>query len=102
MPSTIAEVDKHFVAGGGAVTLTRAEWEGIQEISKGYFANGIEIRQAKREMERVKRISRPVWRACKIVSSQMRRATESSARAHPRGEAQGPWEGSRGPLPRLR
>jgi hypothetical protein len=36
-----------------------------------YFANGLEVGQAKREMERVKRISRPVWRACKIVAAQM-------------------------------
>lgn len=66
MPSTIADVDKHFATGAETVTLTRAEWEGIQEISKGYFANGIEAGQAKREMERVKRISRPMWRARKI------------------------------------
>ena len=53
MPTTIAEVDKHFAAGSETITLTRAEWEAIQEISKGYFANGIEVGQAKGEMERV-------------------------------------------------
>ena len=78
MPSTIAEVDKLFAEGAEAVTLTRAQWEAIQEVSKGYFANGLEVGQAKREMERVKRISRPVWVACKIVASQMRRAMEGS------------------------
>jgi hypothetical protein len=76
MPSTIAEVDKLFAAGADSVTLTRAEWEGIQEVSKGYHANGTEVSNAKREMERVKRISRPVWRACKVVAAQMRTAME--------------------------
>jgi hypothetical protein len=57
------------------VTLTRAEWGAIQEISKGYFANGLEVSRAQREMERLKRISRPVWRACKIVAAQKERGT---------------------------
>ena len=35
MPSTIAEVDKLFAAGAESVSLTRAEWEAIQTISKG-------------------------------------------------------------------
>jgi hypothetical protein len=72
MPSTIAEVDKLFAAGAESVTLTRAEWESMQEISKGYFANRVEVSQAKRELDRVKRISKPVWRACKVVAVQMR------------------------------
>jgi hypothetical protein len=72
MPSTIAEIDKLFAAGAEWVTMTRAEWEAIQEISKGYFANHVEVSQAKREMDRVKRISKPVWRACKVVAAQMR------------------------------
>jgi hypothetical protein len=43
MPSTIAEVDKLFAAGAESVTLTQAEWEAIQEVSKGYFANRVEV-----------------------------------------------------------
>ena len=69
MPFTIAEVDKLFAAGAESVTLTRAEWEAIQEISKGYFANRVEVSKAKREVDRVQRISRPVWRARKVVAS---------------------------------
>jgi hypothetical protein len=72
MPSTIAEVDKLFAEGVESVTLTRAEWEAIQAISKGYSANHLEVSRARREMERVKRISKPVWRACKVVAAQMR------------------------------
>jgi hypothetical protein len=72
MPSTIAEVDKLFAAGADAVALTRAEWDSIQEISKGYSANHLEVSRAQREVERIKRISKPVWRACKVVAAQMR------------------------------
>jgi hypothetical protein len=72
MPSTIAEVDKLIAAGAESVTLTRAEWDGIQEISKGYHANGTEVSSTKREVERITRISKPAWRACKAVAAQMR------------------------------
>ena len=58
MPSTIAEIDRLFAAGAESVTLTRDDWCAIQELSKGYFANGLEVGRAQREMERVKRISR--------------------------------------------
>jgi len=83
MPSTIAEVHKLFAADAESVTLTRAEWEAIQDVSKGYFANGIEVSRAQREMERVKRISRPVWRACKAVAAQMRSGMEGRHMAKP-------------------
>ena len=83
MPSTIAEVDKLFAAGAESVTLTRAEWDGMQEVSKGYFANALQVSNAKRQMERVKRISRPVWRACKVVAMQMRSAMEGRHTAKP-------------------
>jgi hypothetical protein len=81
MPSTIAEVDKLFAAGAESVTLTRAETESIQEVSKGYFANRVEVSQAKREMDRVKRISKPVWRACKAVAAQMRKEMSDAYRS---------------------
>ena len=72
MPYTIAEVDKLFAAGAEAVKLTRAEWEAIQEVQKGYRASGTDVSNAKREVERITRISKPVWRACKVVAAQMR------------------------------
>jgi hypothetical protein len=81
MPSTIAEVDRLFAAGAESVALTRAEWEAIQAVSQGYAANGLEVRRAQRESDRVKRISRPVWRASAIVAAEMRRALEGSYRA---------------------
>ena len=83
VPSTIAEVDKLFAAGAESVTLTCAEWSSIQEIAKTYAANGLEVSRAQREVERVKRISRPVWRACKSVAAQMRRAMEGRHLAKP-------------------
>lgn len=33
----------------------------------------VEVSQAKREVDRVKRISKPAWRACNVVAAQMRR-----------------------------
>jgi hypothetical protein len=83
LPFTIAEVDKLFAAGADSVTLTRAEWEAICEISDQDSANGLEVSRAKREMERVKRISKPVWWACKIVAAQMRRSMEGRHLANP-------------------
>jgi len=79
MPHTIAEVEKLFADGADAVTLTRAEWDAIREVSKAYIANGTDVASARRETERVKRVSRPVWQACKAVAEQMRRAMSSSA-----------------------
>jgi hypothetical protein len=32
-----------FAAGAESVMLSRAEWEAIQEISEGYFANRLEV-----------------------------------------------------------
>jgi hypothetical protein len=83
MPSTIAEVNKLFAAGAESVTLTHADWNAIQEVSKGYFANGLEVGRAQREAERIKRISRPVWRACKVVAARMRSAMEGRHMAKP-------------------
>jgi len=83
MPSTIAEVDKLFSAGAESATLTRDDWNAIQEFSKGYFAGGLEVGRAQRQAERVKRISRPVWRACKAVAAQMRSAMEGRHMAKP-------------------
>jgi hypothetical protein len=71
---TIAAVDAHFAAGCESVTLTRAEWESIQEISQGYFKNGCEVRAAAAETERIRQITRPLWRACKAVSKQLQGA----------------------------
>jgi hypothetical protein len=43
VPSTIVAVDELFAAGAESVTLTRAEWEAIQEHPKGYRANRTEV-----------------------------------------------------------
>ena len=84
MPSTIAEVDNLFAAGAESITLTRGEWDAIQEAPRRYTGSGLAVWRAQRETERVKRISRPVWRVCKVVSAQMRRALSyaSSTKGH--------------------
>jgi hypothetical protein len=46
----------------------------VDSITPELSANATE-----READRVKRISRPVWRACKIVSEQMRHAMSYAA-----------------------
>jgi hypothetical protein len=74
MPFTIAEIKKLSEDGAESVTLTRAEWEALWEVARGYCANALEVGRAQREMERVQRISRPVWVACRVVSGQIRRA----------------------------
>ena len=51
----------------------------MQSVSKAYIANGTDVVGTRREIERVKRISRPVWRACKVVTEQMRAAMSASA-----------------------
>lgn len=52
MPATHAEIKKQFEAGAGSVTLTRAEWEELWEVTRSYCANGLEVSRAQREMER--------------------------------------------------
>ena len=78
---TIKEVNDHFATGAESVTLTRAEWASIQEISRGYSANHLQMSRAKAEAERVKRIARPLWRACKVVARQMRACGCSASRS---------------------
>jgi hypothetical protein len=46
---TIKEVEDHFAGGAESVTLTLAEWSSILEISRGYFANGIDVSRARRK-----------------------------------------------------
>jgi hypothetical protein len=69
---TIAEVKDHFAAGAESATLTRAEWQSIIDVVDSYCATGLEASRAKAEAERVKRIARPLWRACKSVARQIR------------------------------
>jgi hypothetical protein len=83
MPSTIAAVNKLFADGAESVTLTRDDWSAICEVVRTYCATGLEASKARRETERVKRISRPVWRACLSVSAQMRKAMEGRHVANP-------------------
>ncbi len=69
---SIRDIEAHFAGGADSVTLTRKEWEQIQAIDIGYFATGCQLRKAEGEIERVKRIARPLWRACTRVALQMR------------------------------
>ena len=73
----ISSVNKHFEAGAETVTLSKAEWTAILEITRSYAATGGQLRKAERETERVKRIARPLWQACRRVSRQIRRSAGS-------------------------
>lgn len=77
---TIHEINEHFAAGHETVTLTAAEWQSIREVVRTYSATGYQRKAAERETERVKRIARPVWRACRIVAEQIRRARQRTSR----------------------
>jgi hypothetical protein len=83
MPSTIASVNALFADGAESVTLTRDDWMAIREVVRTYCANGAEVGTARREAERVKRVSRPVWRACIGVAASMRKAMEGRHLARP-------------------
>jgi hypothetical protein len=72
MPVTIAEVNKLFADGANVITLSRAEWYAIQQTVKRYAATGLERSQAQREAERVKHISRPVWRSTLAIKQRSR------------------------------
>lgn len=74
---TIHEINEHFAAGNETVTLTAAEWQSIRDVVRTYAATGSQLHAAQRETERVKRIARPVWRACHIIAEQIRRARSS-------------------------
>lgn len=44
-----------FAAGAESITLTREDWNAIQEISNGHFVDGLDVGRAQRETERIKR-----------------------------------------------
>jgi hypothetical protein len=46
------------------------------------YANGSEVRAPRAEAERVKRIARPPWRACKVVVRQIRGALATRHQCH--------------------
>lgn len=49
---TIEEVNDNFASGAEAVTLTPEEWASIQEISREYSANHLQVSRAKAEADR--------------------------------------------------
>jgi hypothetical protein len=83
LPCTIAAVNALFADGAESVTLTRDDWRAILEVVHTYAATGNESRKARREAERVKRVSRPVWRACISVAASMRKAMKGKHLANP-------------------
>ncbi|HEY6940623.1 hypothetical protein [Dokdonella sp.] len=88
---TIADIKAHFAAGAETVTLTKAEWDAVCDVVRAYCATGKERSAAVREAERVKRVARPVWRACAQVSERMRRAL-SRAPLAVRADLVADWE----------
>jgi hypothetical protein len=84
---TIGEVIAHFAGGAESVTLTKAEWDSIVEVVRQYSATALHRSAAERETARVKRIAKPLWRACKQVAHQMRECACAATHYQVRG-----WE----------
>lgn len=75
MPSA-AEIERHFAYGAETITLTRAEWEAFYAQQQTFAATGLEVRKAQAEIERVKRVARPLWRAIVRVRRSMAKTFE--------------------------
>lgn len=90
MPSA-AEIERHFASGAETFTFTRAEWEAFYAHARTYAATGRELRQAQAEVERMKRIARPLWRAIARVRRDMAKAFDrcpGRAERIPRGDVE--------------
>ena len=79
---TIREVEQHFDDGADSVTLTRAEWRSIEDTFRAYSKNDSDVYHARKEVERVKRMATPLWRACKHVARGIRNAAGSPSLWH--------------------
>jgi len=64
---TIAAVDAHFATGAESVTLTRAEWASIQEVSRGHFQERMRSARGDHGNGAHPSIERPLWRACNSI-----------------------------------
>ena len=69
---TAKQIEDHFATGAESVTLTRYEWETIQETARGYMANLMQVRNAEKEVARLRKISLPMWYACRRVAREIR------------------------------
>ena len=69
---------------GDTVTMTKEEWLALCEFWHGVSVHSNETSALRHELERVQRISRPLWRAARRVRDQMERAlsTATVADAH--------------------
>lgn len=79
MPSA-AEIERHFASGAESITLTRVEWEAFYAHQQTFAATGLELRKAQAEIERVKRVARPLWLAVVRVRRGMAQAFERCPR----------------------
>lgn len=66
---------------GDTVTMTREEWQALCEFWRGVSAHSNEASSLRDELDRVKRVSRPLWIAARRVRDQMDRAINSAVRA---------------------
>ena len=73
---TSGQVEQHVAAGAESVTLTRYEWEEIMSTHRGYMANMSQVRKAEEETARIRKISLPMWYACRRVAREIRECTE--------------------------
>lgn len=93
MPST-AEIDRHVASGAETFTFTRAEWEAFYAHQQTYSATKLELMKPQADVERVKRIARPLLRAIARVRRNMAKAFDrcpGRAERIPRGDVE-EWE----------
>ncbi len=53
------------------VTLSKFEFDAIMEVIEPAIATGTEVSALKRELQRVRKVAAPAWKACERVSRQM-------------------------------
>ena len=67
---------------GDRVEMTRSEWFALCEYWREVSAHSNEASSLRDELDRVKRVSRPLWIAARHVRDQMDRAIDSAVRAN--------------------
>ena len=53
------------------VTLSKFEFDAMMEVITPAMATGTEVSALKRELQRVRKVAAPAWKACQRVSRQM-------------------------------
>jgi len=82
-PNPYQEIAGRFASADRA-ELTRSEWEWLSQAFQDNIRLGSECSRLRAELERVRRIGRPLWRAAARVRQRMRGALERAPGAFER------------------